>query len=112
MAIKTIGGLIVTRGGLPSCTCCNACNPDETSIDVEMLNFDETIVTYFSMTGSLNHGGYSGGGYVLTWTDGIWTLGQDGYFGESPPRCDPQGIYYINGAGPEDFITLTLSFPP
>ncbi len=118
MAIKTTtSGLVITRGGLPSCTCCGLCSPEVTTVYVEELNTTTSAVTYYTLTGSLNDGFFTGLNSESLIVRLDWLL--DYYWGCTvdagdeivpsfePPRCDPQAVYEASG---DDLYYLTVSF--
>ena len=115
---RTAENLIVTRGGLPSCSCCDdiTCDPDVTTIYAEItLNplSDSPEVIYLTMTGSLNSGGsFSGGGGSLNWNGEKWVLSYSGIDSTEGvfTRCDLQGYYY--GENDTDTFDATISFTP
>lgn len=118
-------GLVITKGGLPSCTCCNGlCSPDVLAVYSEVV-FDHggtpSTSEYVLDEGSdqgLNAGFFIGGAglaglywdteldpnqwiYLIAEVDGIAT----GIDGPITSRCDPQGVYE-NGAE----FNATVSF--
>ena len=123
MAIKiTAGGKIITKGGLPSCTCCGPCSPDVTTVYVEYVDdpLGTPSVGYFEMTGSLNAeeftGGVSGTATLRTETPGSdqWIFDDPSYgqaYGLGTFRCDPQGEY-SDADGVENEYSVTVSFTP
>lgn len=107
--IKTQAGKVVTKGGLPSCTCCDdgTCDPDETTYCVDLAFLGGGNSTY-TVVGSLNSGIFY---YVdlddtepfliwnessLRWqvSDGIFGVISDPFSGGSTDRCDPVGSGY------------------
>ena len=121
MAIKiTAGGKIITKGGLPSCTCCGPCSPNVTTIYMEHVvdPGGSNTVTYITLTGSLNDGTFTGtgpGGTISVSWDTIseeWDVADDTYgtvadYLQTPNRCDPDGVYTEDGT-----YEVTISFTP
>lgn len=118
----TAAGLIITKGGKPSCSCCGPCSPDVTTVYVEHVidPLGSPEVTYVTLTGSLNAGTFIGAGpsglLELIW-GGIssgWYI-QDGTIGTVPEntaltrRCNPQGLYDGSAYG---MLEATVSFTP
>ena len=119
-------GLVITKGGLPSCTCCGVCSPDVLVVYSEVV-FDPdgtpSTSAYVLDEGSdqgLNAGFFFGGAglaslywdteldpnqwiYIIAEVDGL----ASGVDGPIASRCNPAGVYE-NGAE----FTATVSFLP
>lgn len=119
-------GLVITKGGLPSCACCGLCSPDVLFVYSEVV-FDPggtpSTSEYVLDEGSdqgLNAGFFIGGAglaglywntdldpnqwvFIISEIEGLAT----GIDGPITSRCDPQGLYQ-NGVE----FNATVSFLP
>lgn len=133
MAIAvTADGEIITRGGLPSCTCCNACecDPDQYEVCVRHFwyddyeNWEDLVLVGGLCAGSFS--GLSGNGftYTLEW-DAInlrWTITDSGIppylnidvWNYAADRCYPIGANIADSTQvvPEEFYVASWGACP
>jgi len=117
----TSSGLVITKSGLPTCTCCDGsgpCDPDVLMLYVEYQN-DDASFSYYELTGSLNAGSFTGTGTYgplsLTWDAGEeeWILDDSNHAyiipSETPQdRCDAEQVYFF----PATNTAAMTSFSP
>jgi len=106
-------GLIITKGGLPSCTCCGVCSPNITTVYAEMDITSESGLSYETLTGSLNSGEFVGERLILSYSGESWFVQAQeiGTFSPIPvlTRCDPFGEYF-NATGLDTVIISATPF--
>lgn len=87
----TPDGKVITRGGLPSCTCCGC--PEQTAVCVATgFDFDPPVSQSLFL-GSISSGSFTDSGIVLSWDGTEWNIDGVGY-GGNVTRCDPTGYYW------------------
>lgn len=120
----TPDGKIITRGGLPSCTCCG-CSPDYSTVYAELVDDPGGVrggpfTTYPVLTGGLNAGSFENteSAYFiqLVWDTvaGEWyvSIAEFGFAFGTPAitdRCAPWGVYDYAGDEITGGFTVTIS---
>ena len=119
-------GLVITKGGLPSCACCgecSQCDPSSIYVSIESGAYYWEGYIDLSMTFNVGEGYCEGDAQYFTLSNGVdtiegflqivagdWSI--DGVaFGYGSSRCDPSGSYREFFESPSEVVVTAISPP-